>query len=128
MNVERDWKVIGVSVLIFGVCLSVLTGLRVWDLEPSTSVQSLIVDGTVLLVLAATAVRVYRGGDFIGSWILVFGPSLAFTLNLIIPIHRGGLLTLIGYPLVTAVLLSSVLASLGFSAGYAVRAVQNGLN
>lgn len=124
MDVEREYKVAGVSALMFGVCLSVLTGLRMWNLEPPTSVQSLIVNGTALLLVAATAVRGYRGGDFIGNWILVFGPSLAFTLNLILPIHGGGLLTLIGYPLVAAVLIASVLASLGFSAGYAVRVVQ----
>lgn len=126
MSIGHRQKVIGISALTFAVFLSTLTGLRVWNLEPSTDVQSLIVNGTALLLLAVTAYRVYHGGDFIESWILVFGASLAFTLNLFIPVNRGGILPLVGYSVATAVLISSVLTSLGFSVGYAVRGIQSG--
>jgi len=97
------WKALGVSALTFAVCFSTLTGVRGWHLEPPPDVQSLVVNGTALLFLATTAYRGYHGREFIESWILVFGASVAFTLNLFIPVTRGGLLTLSGYSLVAAV-------------------------
>jgi hypothetical protein len=124
VGIGYRWKALGVSALTFAVCFSALTGLRGWHLEPPPDVQSLVVNGTALLFLATTAYRGYHGREFIESWILVFGASVAFTLNLFIPVTRGGLLTLSGYSLVAAVLLASVLTALGFFVGYAVRTVQ----
>lgn len=120
MKYQQSWKVGSVSAFIFAVFIIVLTALRVWELEPATPVQSAILNGTALLALAAVAFYVYRGGDFIAGWILVFGPSLAFALNLFIPVSTMGVLLKIGYALVSAGVISGVIAVIGYVTGRSV--------
>ncbi|WP_396611841.1 hypothetical protein ACH9L7_00715 [Haloferax sp. S1W] len=117
-------RVAGISALVFAVLFAILTALRVWELEPSTPVQSLIVDVAVLLLVAATAYYVYRGGHAIESWILALGPSLAFTFNLFIPVSTMESVVWVLYPLGGGVVVAGVLSGIGFGVGYAGRTLR----
>lgn len=115
---ERRKEIIG-SALVFTVFFATLTALRVWNLNPSTSVQSTIVQGTTILVISVVAYYGYRGGDFLGGWILSYGPAQAFTLNLFLAGPTAKVMPAIGYAIIGAIIISGVLAVVGslFGAG-----------
>jgi hypothetical protein len=114
MAIEGRWKEIVGSMLVFSVFLATLTALRLWNLEPATSVQSAIINVTALLVIAAVAYYEYSGGDFINGWILALGPSLAFTVNLFVPVVSELTLFVVVAPLISAAIISGVIAVAGY--------------
>lgn len=113
---ERLRTVTGVSALVFVLLITPLTALRVWALEPPTSVESALVNATAMLVLISVGVYAYRGGTFVGGWILAFGPSLAFTLNLFVPVSTGAHWAL-AFAIVSGAVIASVIAVSGYLAG-----------
>ncbi|ELZ82579.1 hypothetical protein C453_15878 [Haloferax elongans ATCC BAA-1513] len=117
-------SVVGLSALAFAVCFGALTALRELQAAPPTSVQSLVVDVALLLLVAAIAYFVYRGGGAIESWILALGPSLAFAFNLFIPVSAMESIMWVLYPLGSGVLISVLLGGMGFGVGYAGRTLR----
>lgn len=109
-----------VSTLVFLFCLGTLTALRVWRLEPATPVQSAIVNGTALLTVVAVAYYVSQDGDFIGGWILAFSPSLAFTVNLFVPVVAEVTPFVVVAPLGSAAAISSIIAVIGYTVGHGI--------
>ncbi|WP_336035370.1 hypothetical protein [Halobacterium yunchengense] len=97
--------------LVFGT----LTGLRVWDLEPASSVQQAILEGAVFFVTVVVVFQAFQGEDLVGNWILAFGPSFAFTLNLFIPVVAEPAAFM--YPLAAAVIVSGVITLVGYPIG-----------
>jgi len=95
--------------------LGTLTGLRVWDLEPSTSVQSAIVWVGALLITAIVVFRAFQGADLVGNWILAFGPCFGFTLNLFIPIMAGPGAFI--FPVGSGAIISGVITVVGYLIG-----------
>jgi hypothetical protein len=95
--------------------LGSLTGLRVWDLEPSTSVQSAIVWLGALLVTGIVVFRAFQGADLVGNLILTFGPCLGFTLNLFIPVMAGPGAFI--FPLVAGAIISGLITLVGYLIG-----------
>jgi hypothetical protein len=119
------WRAVGLSAGVCVVLLSALTALRVWNLEPATSVQSAIVRVSALLVVLFLAYSAYHGGSFVESWILALGPSLAFAVNLFVPVAAPESLGWVGYPLVGAVFVATVLGGIGFLLGDVARRVRD---
>ncbi|ELZ78162.1 hypothetical protein C455_10783 [Haloferax larsenii JCM 13917] len=117
-------SIAGLSALAFAVCFGGLTALRALQAEPPTPVQSLVVDVALLLLVAAIAYFVYRGGGAIESWLLALGPSLAFTLNLFIPVSAMESVVWVLYPLGSGVLIAVLLGGMGFGVGYAGRTLR----
>ena len=107
----------GVSALLFLVFVAILTALREGNAEPPTAVQSAIVNGTAVLITASVAAYTYRCGTYAGGWILAFGPSLAFTLNLFVPVATMGPLLKVAYAVSSAAVISGVTALLGLVVG-----------
>lgn len=119
---ERRKEIVG-SAFVFAVFLTTLTALRVWNLKPSTSVQSDIVKGTAILVVAAVAYYVYCGGNFLNGWIIALGPVLAFTLNLFAPVTTMGVVDILIWGLGSAIPISGVLAIVGLLLGEGLKRV-----
>ena len=117
MELKERRKMILGSALVFAVFFTTLTALRVWNLKPSTSVQSDIVKGTAILVVAAVAYYGYCGGNFLNGWIIALGPVLAFTLNLFAPVTTMGIIDMLIWGLGSAIPISGVLATVGFLLG-----------
>ncbi len=118
----------GILVLLFVVPFGVLTGLRVWNLEPPISVQSLIVNVSVFVIVAYVAYYAARGGSLVGCWLLAFGPSLAFTVNLFLPVAVTDSLAWLAYPLVSASGIALLLGAVGFLLGYVRNSIRNEQN
>lgn len=128
MKTASRWRVVGLTALLFVVLFGVLTGLRVWNLEPPTPVQSLIVNCSAVVIVGGTAYYASRGGGVVDCWLLALAPSLAFTLNLSIPVAVMDSLAWIIYPLASAAGIALVLGGVGFLGGYVtsrIRAEQN---
>lgn len=121
MAVGQRWTVVGVSVFTFFVCFAAFTAVRAGMFHLPTWVQSQMVTVGAVLLGGAAAYHVFRGGRVLDGWILAFGPSLAFTLNLFIPIHRGGVLSLLSYAVVSAAIGASILGVVGGAIGYLAR-------
>ncbi|KAB1188392.1 MULTISPECIES: hypothetical protein [Haloferax] len=120
----RDWplsRVAGISALVFVVILAALTALRTWNLSPPTPVQSLVIDGGAVLIGAAVAVFVYRGGSVVAGVVLALGPSLAFTFNLFVPVAAPESAAWVVYPLASGVGIALLLGGVGGTVGYVVR-------
>lgn len=115
---KTPWKVVGISAFTFVALLTALTAMRVWNLEPPTPVQSLMVNVTALSTIICISYYVYQGGNFIGSLTLALGPSLAFTFNLFIPVSRMETALWVLYPLVGALTIAAVLGAVGFIVGH----------
>ncbi|QCS45077.1 hypothetical protein [Natrinema versiforme] len=81
-------------------------------MEPATSVQSAIVKGIALFIAVVVVFRAFQGEDFLGNWILAFGPSFAFTVNLFLPVMAGPGAFI--FSLVSAVIISSVITVVGY--------------
>jgi len=107
------------SALAFLVTLSVLTVLRVWNVEPSTATQSRIVWAGALVVAAAVAAYSYRTVDPVGGLILAFGPSLGFTTNLFVPVAAGPAAAF--FPPLAAAVVATAVGGVGFLAGCGAR-------
>jgi hypothetical protein len=120
----RDWplsRVVGISSLVFVVILAALTALRTWNLSPPIPAQSLVVNGGAVLLVAAIAVFVYRGGSVAAGLILALGPSLAFTFNLFIPVAAPESMVWVVYPFASGVSIALGLGGVGATGGYVVR-------
>jgi len=115
----RRRAVVG-SALAFVVTLSGLTILRVWDLEPSTATQSRIVWAGALAVAASVASYAYRTSDPVGGWVLGFGPSLGFTVNLFVPVATGPA-AIVFFPPLAAAVVAVALGGIGFLGGSGAR-------
>ncbi|WP_157745955.1 hypothetical protein [Halorubrum trapanicum] len=115
MLLNKRTSEIIVAIAAFLFVLGTLTGLRVWDLEPSTSVQSAIVYGGALFITVIVVLRAFQGADLVGNWILTFGPCFGFTLNLFIPIMANP--TAFIFPLVTGAIVSGVITVVGYLIG-----------
>ena len=115
MLLNKRTSEIIVATAAFLFVLGSLTGLRVWDLEPSTSVQSAIVWLGALLVTGIVVFRAFQGADLVGNLILTFGPCLGFTLNLFIPImaEPGAFI----FPLATGAIISGLITLVGYLIG-----------
>lgn len=113
MKEKSLWKSAGISTFIFVFSISVLTALRVWNLEPPTSIQTNIIRSTTLLTVVFVGFHFYRGGNVISGWILAFGPTLSYTLNLFIPLSAGILVKIV-FSFVPAVLISGLLTIIGY--------------
>ena len=107
----------GISGFAFLVLIGTLTALRTWQLEPATPVQSALVWATAILVVAAVGAYAALGGRFVACWLLAAGPSLAFTLNLFVPVSPMGPVLKAVVSLVSAAALSGVLALAGYVLG-----------
>ena len=108
------------SALSFAATVSVLTVLRVRNLEPSTATQSLIVWTGAVVVAAAVAYYAYRTVDPVGGWVLAFGPSLGFTVNLFAPVAAAPS-ALVVFPPLAAATIATALGGIGFLVGYGFR-------
>lgn len=115
MFLNKGTSEILVATAAFLFVFGTLTGLRVWDLEPSTSVQSAIVWVGALLITAIVVFRAFQGTDLVGNWILAFGPSFAFTLNLFIPVAAGPGAFI--FPVGSGAIISGVITVVGYSIG-----------
>ncbi|WP_049918154.1 hypothetical protein [Haloferax denitrificans] len=128
MRMRPRSRIVAVSALAFVVVLGGLTALRVWNLEPSTAAQSLVVDAGAILVVAGVAAHVARGeavGTRAGEGIvLAFGPCLGFAVNLFVPVSTMEPPLWVAYPLVGGAVLALALGSVGAAVGYAVRVVR----
>ncbi|GGC56531.1 hypothetical protein [Haloferax sulfurifontis] len=128
MRMRPRSRIVAVSALAFVVVLGGQTALRVWNLEPPTHVQSLVVDAGAVLVVAGVASHVARGervGERAGEGIvLAFGPCFAFAVNLFAPVSTMESPLWLGYPLVAGAVLSLALGGLGTGVGYVVRVVR----
>jgi len=113
MKEKSLWKAGGFSTLIFILFISVLTALRVWNLEPPTSIQANMIRITTLLIVISVAFYFHRGGNVISGWILAFGPTLSYTLNLFISLSAGIPLKIV-FSFIPAVLISGLLAIIGY--------------
>jgi hypothetical protein len=107
------------SALVFLVLFAGLTALREWNMEPPTSTQTDIVNAVVILIIIGVALYVYRGGSLGGGWVLAFGPSLAFTANLLVPLYPMGIPAKVVYAPAGAAIISAALATVGVSIGMA---------
>ncbi|SDC18434.1 hypothetical protein [Natrinema hispanicum] len=123
MFLKKRTSEILVATAAFLFVLGTLTGLRVWDLEPATSVQSAIVNGAALFITVIVVLRAFQGTDLVGNWILTFGPSFGFTLNLFIPVMANPAAFI--YPLVTGAIVSGVITLVGYSIGRGFSVVWN---
>lgn len=121
MWVGERRAVVGVAVMAFTIVLGALSTVRALELIPSTSVQSRIVYVGAFLVVVMAAFTVYDGGGRLDTLILSFGPSLAFMLNALVPVWRGGTPLLLGFAVVGAIFPASLLAALGYAIGYTIR-------
>ncbi|MFC7205072.1 hypothetical protein ACFQJC_16255 [Haloferax namakaokahaiae] len=129
MKDDARWWILGLSTLLFVVPFGVLTGLRLWSLEPPTAVQSLIVNVSAVVIVGSVAYYAAKGGTFRGCWLLAFGPSLAFTCNLFVPVAAMDSLGWVFLPFASAAGLSLLLGGFGFLVGYVgseIRREQNG--
>ncbi|GAB7093156.1 hypothetical protein JCM30237_03080 [Halolamina litorea] len=73
----------------FVLCFGMLTAERVGVFSLATGTESVIVwVGAAATVVLAAGVA-YRVSDALGTWLAAFGPSLAFTLNLFLPVSTG---------------------------------------
>jgi hypothetical protein len=115
MDHGRRWKEILGSSLVFVILFAALTTLRVWNVEPDTRVQSAIIKGVALLCIVGVAYYTFHSGDFIGGWMLALAPSLAFTVNLFVPVVAEVTLLVVIIPLVSAAAISSAIAVIGYA-------------
>jgi len=118
MNSKERVREIVVATSAFLILLSTLTALQVWGLKPTTPVQSAIVNGSALLVAVAVLYHTYQGGNLIGGWILALGPSLAFTVNLFVPVVADITPFVVVAPLVSAVVISGLITVIGYTIGH----------
>jgi exosortase/archaeosortase len=121
---RREWTTTGAtSVLVFLVLFAGLTALREWNVEPSTGTQTGAVNAAVVLTVIGVALYVYRGGSLGGGWVLAFGPSLAFTANLLVPLSPMGVPAKVVYAPAGAAVISAALGVVGASVGTVGRTV-----
>jgi hypothetical protein len=114
--------------LLFVSLFSVLTALRVWNLQPPIGVQVAIVNAAALLSVLSITYYSFRGGSFVDSWLLVFGPSFAYTLNLLVPlipiVNVGNVTTVVALALAAGAGIAGVLAVVGYLLGRVFRTSQ----
>jgi len=126
IRIDRLKQEVAGSALAFVVILLTLTLLRDQRLEPSTSVQSVVVSVVSLLAAVSVAYDVFRDGGFLRGWILACGPSLAFTVDLFAPVVAELTPFTLAAPPISAAVISGAIAGMGFLAGRRVRAVSDG--
>lgn len=115
----------GVSALSFAVVFTALTVLRARNAAPPASVQSVIVDGAAVVVVCSVAFCAYRSESFAAGWLLAFGPTLAFALNLLQPVSVAGPLVTLAQAVAGGAVVSLPLALTGYVAGRGLRVFAN---
>lgn len=110
------------GVTAFLACFGALTAERIGLFSLTTDTESVIVWIGVAATVVTTAVFAYRGGGLLGTWLVALGPSLAFTLNLFLPVIVG-LPTALLYGGASGAIVAATLALSGYALGRLAGAV-----